>query len=260
MNEAHILPAEDSVVLERLHTSPSSSKKAKIVVPVLSRISNFDDLDPLRHESNLDLIFARPTDEWPDDTTLVILTGSKSTISDLAEFRACGGAERLSAHIKRGGHVLGICGGYQMLGNQISDPHCIEGGIEGNEHEVAGLGHLDITTKLGIEKRVCRTQALSSQFSTSLETYEIHMGETIGEATKSPMFELPHHDGAISPDSRIQGCYLHGLFANDDWRRHYLGSLGITSDNHSFEGILDRALDDIASQLDAIFGTSLFDI
>lgn len=263
LSDAFLLPAEDSVILDRLslrsdgRSRSNSQDKFKIVVPVLSRISNFDDLDPLLHDSSLDVHFASPHEEWDSDTSLVILTGSKSTIADLAEFQNSGGASRLSAHIDRGGYVLGICGGYQMLGKVISDPH----GIEGIAGDVAGLGYLDITTHLGGEKNVGLTSAVDTTFNLPLSGYEIHMGETTGPDTSRPMLRFPTRpDGAISVDGRICGCYLHGLFSNDNWRCAYLASLGISSQNQSFTEVVDNALDTIASELSDIFPPSFFDI
>ncbi len=128
------LPAEDSVVLEKL--ARGEGRALKIAVPVLSRIANFDDLDPLAAEPEVDLVFVRPGSPIPADAGLVVIPGSKSTIGDLKDFRAEGWDQDLKRHVRRGGRVIGICGGYQMLGARVTDPL----GIEGSDREVAGLG------------------------------------------------------------------------------------------------------------------------
>ncbi len=126
------LPAEDSVVLERL--TRGSAGALKVAVPVLPRIANFDDLDPLSAEPDVDLVFVRPGEALPSDAALIVLPGSKSTIGDLHDFKRQGWDRDLSAHVRRGGRVIGICGGYQMLGRKVCDPH----GSEGLETETAG--------------------------------------------------------------------------------------------------------------------------
>src|SRR5262245_36487532 len=122
---ARRLPAEDAVVLERAGDSRDGA--VVIAVPMLSRIANFDDFDPLRHEPGVRLVMVPPGSPLPPDAALVILPGTKATIADLAFLRAQGWDIDLAAHVRRGGHVLGVCGGYQMLGERISDPEGIEG-------------------------------------------------------------------------------------------------------------------------------------
>jgi adenosylcobyric acid synthase len=134
-------------------------------VPVLSRIANFDDFDPLSAEPEVDLVFVRPGERLPADAGLVILPGSKSTISDLADFRRQGWDEDLQAHHRRGGRIIGICGGYQMLGRTVSDPLGIEGGATVAE----GLGLLDIETEMAPEKTVRNITARSAEWDLPLK-------------------------------------------------------------------------------------------
>src|SRR5690606_22343524 len=146
LHAAALLPSEDSVVLERL--ASGRPRALKVAVPMLSRIANFDDLDPLKAEPQVEVVFVAPGRPLPEDAALVVVPGSKSTISDLLDFRSNGWDRDLAAHRRRGGHVVGICGGYQMLGHVVRDPHGIEGGLS----EAEGLGLLDIETVIEHEK------------------------------------------------------------------------------------------------------------
>jgi adenosylcobyric acid synthase len=172
LKDAARLPAEDSVVLERL--VKGEGRALKIAVPVLDRIANFDDLDPLMAEPQVDVVMVRSGERLPADAGLVIIPGSKSTIGDLLRFRENGWDKDLDLHRRRGGHIIGICGGFQMLGRTVRDP----GGIEGSVTETAGLGHLDIDTVMEPEKTVRNVAAQSLQFDLPLEGYEIHLGRT----------------------------------------------------------------------------------
>jgi adenosylcobyric acid synthase len=142
--QAHLLPAEDALDLGAV----SSGGRVKVAALALSRIANFDDLDPLAQEPDIDLVMVRAGQAIPGDTKLVILPGSKSTRGDLAFLRAQGWDVDLAAHVRRGGHVLGICGGYQMLGNVVSDPE----GLEGPAGEMPGLGLLEVATTMQGDK------------------------------------------------------------------------------------------------------------
>jgi adenosylcobyric acid synthase len=139
------LPAED--VMD-IGTRPGGG--IKIVVPRLARIANFDDLDPLVAEPNVTVVIVEPGRPLPGDAALVILPGSKSTISDLENFRTNGWDIDLQGHHRRGGHILGICGGYQMLGRKIHDPD----GIEGLPRTVSGLGYLNVETVISPKKKL----------------------------------------------------------------------------------------------------------
>lgn len=248
------LPAEDSVVLERLASSPSGV--LKVAVPMLPRIANFDDLDPLKAEPSVEVVFVPPGQRLPEDAGLVVLPGSKSTIADLIFFRQNGWDSDIVAHVRRGGHVIGICGGFQMLGRVVRDPH----GIEGNVTEAEGLGLLDVETVMEPEKTVRNTAARSVPFDLPLEGYEIHLGRTTGRDCERPFAEIDHvPDGAMSPDGKVIGTYLHGFLAADAFRARFLESLGVRSGQVDYRGSVESALDEIADELerhldcDAIF-------
>ncbi|RWO34912.1 MAG: cobyric acid synthase [Mesorhizobium sp.] len=249
------LPSEDSVVLERL---ASGEKRAlKVAVPMLSRIANFDDLDPLKAEPQVEVVFVPPGQHLPDDAGLVIIPGSKSTIGDLLRFRENGWDRDLVAHRKRGGHVVGICGGFQMLGRVVRDPD----GIEGSATETEGLGLLDVETVMQPEKTVRNVSARSVQFDLPLEGYEIHLGRTTGPDTLRPSAVINGaDDGAVSADGKVSGTYLHGLFSADAFRAKFLENLGVKGGGIDYRAEVERALDEVAAELEthldcaAIFG------
>lgn len=243
------LPAEDSVALERLVQGPA--RALKIVVPVLSRIANFDDFDPFKAEAEVELVFVRPGEQLPDDAGLVIIPGSKSTISDLADFRRQGWDADLKAHHRRGGRIIGICGGYQMLGQSVRDPQSLEGG----ETLAEGLGFLDIETEMAPEKTVRNIDARSAVYDVTLSGYEIHLGVSQGADCARPMTVIDGRpDGAVSPDGRVSGTYLHGLFDSDAYRARLLSEFGIRGGETNFRMDVDRALDEIADDLDRLVG------
>lgn len=238
------LPAEDSVVLER--RLAGRGRALKIAVPVLPRIANFDDLDPLAQEPEVDLVFVRPGERLPADAGLIILPGSKSTIADLKDFRMQGWDQDLARHHRRGGQVIGICGGYQMLGQRVTDPL----GIEGSEREIAGLGLLDIETEMAPEKTVRNSSAHSTVHDVALSGYEIHLGKTTGaDCARAPVLIDGRPDGAMSADGRVFGTYLHGLFSSDAFRRALLADFGISGGVEDYRASVDAALDDVASEL-----------
>ncbi|MER8480766.1 cobyric acid synthase [Mesorhizobium sp. M1163] len=249
------LPSEDSVVLDRL---ASGEKRAlKIAVPMLSRIANFDDLDPLKAEPQVEVVFVPPGQRWPQDAGLVVIPGSKSTIGDLVKFRENGWDRDLAAHRKRGGHIVGICGGFQMLGHSVRDPD----GIEGSVTETQGLGLLNVETVMEPEKTVRNVSARSVPFDLPLEGYEIHLGRTTGPDTLRPSAVINGiDDGAISADGKVSGTYMHGLFSADAFRAKFLESLGVKGGGIDYRAEVERALDEIAAELethldcDAIFG------
>ncbi len=243
------LPAEDSVALERL--VQGSARALKIAVPVLSRIANFDDFDPFKAEPEVELVFVRPGQRLPDDAGLVIVPGSKSTISDLADFRRQGWDADLKAHHRRGGRIIGICGGYQMLGQSVRDPQ----GLEGGEKLAEGLGLLDIETEMAPEKTVRNTDARSAVYDVALSGYEIHLGVSQGADCMRPMTVIDGRpDGAVSSDGKVSGTYLHGLFDSDPYRAKLLAEFGIRGGETNFRMDVDRALDDIADDLDRLVG------
>ncbi|MGO8187129.1 cobyric acid synthase [Rhizobium leguminosarum] len=239
------LPAEDSAVLERLARGGAGA--LKIAVPVLPRIANFDDLDPLRAEPDVELVFVRSGERIPADASLVVLPGSKSTISDLADFKAQGWDRDLQAHVRRGGRVIGICGGYQMLGRMVHDPL----GIEGGTLETPGLGLLDIETEMAPEKTVRNSQARSTEYDAPLAGYQIHLGITRGPDCDRPSAIIDGApDGALSANGRIMGTYLHGLFGSDAYRARLLQSFGLSGEQRNYRESVEQALDEIAGELE----------
>ena len=253
--EASLLPAEDSMALSRIAgeggrgQSPRAGERSrvKIAVPLLPRIANFDDLDPLRAESGVELILVRPGQPLPRDAALVILPGSKATLADLAFLRHQGWDIDLLAHHRHGGHILGICGGYQMLGRRIADPD----GIEGPPGEAQGLGLLEIDTVLGGDKRLAEATGRDVATGMPVRGYEMHLGVTSGPGLGRPMLDLDGHpDGAVSADGRVMGCYLHGLFAADSFRRTFLTRLGATAGAFAYEPMIENVLDGLADHLE----------
>ncbi|MEM7642489.1 MAG: cobyric acid synthase [Pseudomonadota bacterium] len=243
---ARKLPAED--ILD-IRSTPRGGA-FRIAVPRLTRIANFDDLDPLSTDPALSVDIVEsgrplPVCDW------VLIPGSKTTIADLAAFRAEGWDIDLAAHVRRGGHVLGICGGYQMLGKTLADPD----GLEGAPATVDGLGLLDVHTVMTPRKHLARVTAEDIASGLPVRGYEIHLGETTGPDTARGWLR---RDGAVvgaaSPDGRVRGCYLHGLFAEDAFRAAYLKRLGadITVADHAaqVEATLDALADHLAQALD----------
>jgi adenosylcobyric acid synthase len=238
------LPAEDAVDLDRVHASTASRV---IAVPVLARIANFDDLDPLGMEPGVKLVFVRPGEAIPGNADVVILPGSKSTIGDLAFLRAQGWDIDIAAHVRRGGHVLGLCGGYQMLGQTIADPD----GIEGPSGTVDGLGLLDISTVMSADKSMRLVQGIHSATGTPIEGYEIHLGRSEGRDCIRPVVTIEGRpDGASTADGRVQGTYVHGLFTGDAFRKAWLANLGIAS-TLAYESQIESALEALADHLEA---------
>jgi len=252
--DAWRLPAEDV-----LDISGGGSGAFKIAVPKLSRIANFDDLDPLSSEPGVTVEIIPPGRPLPGDADLVLIPGSKSTIGDLADFRAQGWDVDLQAHVRRKGHVLGICGGYQMLGQRIIDAD----GIEGPPGEVQGLGLLDVVTHMVPEKRLALSNAVHVASGAPVSGYEIHIGRTEGPDCERSWLKLDGRpEGAEDPTGRIKGCYLHGLFAGDGFRAAYLSELGAASTLSNFEDSVDDTLDKLAAHmeqhldLNALLGTA----
>jgi len=244
LGEARNLPAEDAVALEENIASPSED--CKIAVLRLPRIANFDDLDPLRMEPGVTLRFVQPGEAIPGNARLVIIPGSKSTMDDLVALRQEGWSIDLVAHIRRGGHVLGLCGGYQMLGRLIHDPE----GLEGWRGTVPGLCHLDVESTLLPDKTLTRVAATHLPTGQALTGYEIHLGHTVGPDCSRPFAMIGDSpDGAVSEDGRIMGTYIHGCFSSDDFRAAFLASLGASSDLH-YEQRIEQSLETLASHLE----------
>ena len=239
---AHLLPAEDAVALEA--PQRDGSGPIRIAVPQLPRIANFDDFDPLGAEPDVALTFVAAGRPLPADADLIILPGSKSTIADMAFVRTQGWDIDLKAHWRRGGRVLGLCGGYQMLGRTIADPD----GLEGAERHIAGLALLDVETILAPRKVLRRTSGTHLESGHPVAGYEIHMGRTTGPDTVHKLLSM---GGAVSADGRVAGCYLHGLFAADGFRHAYLSGLARRPlSGIAYDALVDEVLDELGAHLE----------
>jgi adenosylcobyric acid synthase len=189
----------------------------------------------------------KPGEAIPGDARLVILPGSKSTIGDLRAIRREGWDVDLAAHVRRGGFVLGLCGGYQMLGRAVHDPR----GLEGPPEAIDGLGHLDVETTLGGDKTLARVSAIHATSGAAIEAYEIHLGQTKGKDTARPFAHIGGTpDGAISANGCVMGTYLHGCFTADGFRRAFLAMIGADAGELAFESEIERTLDALADHLE----------
>ena len=243
LEETRLLPSEDvlGLVGERKRDA-----RFVVAVPALPRIANFDDLDPLRLEPGVAVVIVQPGEAIPADANLVLIPGSKATIADLAFLRAQGWDIDILAHRRRGGRVLGLCGGYQMLGRTIADPE----GVEGPAGVVAGLGLLAVDTVLTGDKATATVAGTHRPTGEPIAGYEIHLGRTAGADCARPVLDLDGHaDGAMSPDGLVAGTYVHGLFAADGFRRAFLGDAA-SGPFVSYEATVEAALDTLADHLE----------
>ena len=243
--EAYRLPAEDAFGLGDAKARQDGA--VTIAVPTLGRIANFDEFDPLRIEPQARLVFVRPGEPLPV-ADLVILPGSKATIADLIFFREQGWHIDLLAHVRRGGRVLGVCGGYQMLGRRVADP----AGIEGPPGAIEGLGLLDVETELIGDKTLREVEGECIATAEPFRGYEMHVGRTAGPDCARPLRRLADGrlDGAMSPDGLVAGAYVHGLFADDRQRAAWLGPLGARSEI-VYEATVEQTLDAFAAHCEA---------
>ena len=240
---AHKLPAEDALDI----ASGPATEGTVIACLTLSRIANFDDLDPLAAEPGVRMVMVKPGQPIPAEARLVIIPGSKSTRGDLAFLRDQGWDVDLMAHVRRGGHVLGICGGYQMLGRTVADPD----GIEGPAGTTPGLGLLDVETVMTPDKRLTRTKATHAASGLAVEGYEIHIGRTEGADRARPFALIDGQpEGAISANGRVTGSYLHGLFGADDFRAAFLNGLGVTASGQSHAAGVEDTLEALADHVE----------
>lgn len=244
---ARALPAEDAVQLE--HQSSRPEAKVKIAAPMLSRLANFDDVDPLRAESSVDFRFIPPGAPLPRDADVILLLGTKSTRGDLDFLRAQGWDVDILAHVRAGGRVLGVCGGYQMLGAAIHDPD----GVDGEPGSSRGLGLLNVNTIMQPEKQVRPVNGECARTREPVSGYEIHAGSTEGADCARPMLLLNGApDGAISTNGLVEGCYLHGLFNSDAFRTAWLESVRPEARAAiRFDAHVEHALDNLANGLEA---------
>jgi adenosylcobyric acid synthase len=259
--QAQRLPAEDSVALDHLPGPAAHHGRIKIAVPRLPRIANFDDLDPLVAEPDVAIDMVEPGRPLPADADLILLPGSKATRADLAALIEAGWDIDLKAHVRRGKPVLGICGGFQMLGRRVADPR----GIEGPPGESPGLGLLAVDTELDDTKTLRAVSGRACDGGAAIQGYEMHVGRTDGQDCARPLLELAdtggawpngmRPDGARSADGLVAGCYVHGLFAGDAFRAAFLDRLrqgrpaGEAFDAR-LEATLDALADHVAGALD----------
>jgi len=242
-SQAWKLPAEDALDI----ATPLRPGKPHIVCLGLSRIANFDDLDPLSNDPNLQVSVLRAGQPIPADATLVIIPGTKSTRGDLEFLKSQGWDIDLRAHHRRGGHILGICGGYQILGKTISDPE----GIEGPAGTSEGLGFLDVETRMSQDKSLTRVNASYGVRALTIEGYEIHIGETHGPDCARPFAYIKDRpEGAQSLTGQVKGTYLHGLFSNDLFRKAFLTGIGIDSGIGNYESDVEQTLDALAAHIE----------
>ncbi|MGI8853494.1 MAG: cobyric acid synthase [Methyloceanibacter sp.] len=245
--DARLLPAEDAVALDGARPAKPDAR-VKIAVPILPHIANFDDLDPLDAEPSVDLVRVHPGTALAGDADLIILPGSKATIADLAALREAGFDIDIAAHLRRGGAVLGLCGGYQMLGRALHDPD----GIEGPAGSVPGLGLLDVETTLSGEKRLEPVTGTSFD-GAPLTGYEMHIGVTAGPDGARPFARFANGvaDGAMTASGRVLGTYIHGLFADDRQRSAWLKRLAAGESEITYEALVEQTLDRLAAHLEA---------
>ena len=249
------LDAEDAV-----QPVQASRGAFRVAVPSLPRMSNHTDFDALRAHPDVDLHFVRQGEPIPD-ADLIILPGSKNTRGDLEWLHAQGWPARIARHLRYGGKVIGVCGGFQMLGRSVTDPL----GIEGKAGESAALGLLDMTTEMTSDKRLVQVQGScafdadhSGASAAIVKGYEIHMGTSTGSALNNPAFIIDGRpEGAVSADGQILGTYLHGLFDTPQASDALLRWAGLHSD-HTVdtsalrEASLDRIADATQPLMDAL--------
>ena len=241
--DAWRLPAEDALDV----VAPRRERGLHVVCLRLSRIANFDDLDPLAQEPGVRLTMLGPGRALPGDADVVIVPGSKSTRGDLAYLRAQGWDMDLAAHVRRGGHVLGICGGFQMLGRSVGDPE----GFEGAPGTDPGLGLLDVETVMSGDKRLTHVAAVHAATGQAFRGYEIHLGRSAGADLARPFARVAGQpEGAVSADGRVAGSYLHGMFRDDGFRAAWLAGFGIASQG-GYDAGVERVLDALADHLEA---------
>ncbi|WP_117234810.1 cobyric acid synthase [Vibrio maerlii] len=246
-----MLEAEDAINSSQLISSmeDKNEQQLKVVVPVLTRISNHTDFDPLRMHPNVDLVFVGKDQALPP-ADLIILPGSKSVRSDLAYLREQGWDKQIERHIRFGGKVMGICGGYQMLGELITDPL----GIEGEAGESQGLGYLPLTTELKSNKQLKQSKGtlqLPNQNEVEVFGYEIHAGVTMGVQSNAPVQLDSGADGSMGIDNQVFGTYLHGIFESPDACSSILRWAGLQdAQGVDFDAIREQGINRVADAIE----------
>ncbi|HEX9701800.1 MAG TPA: cobyric acid synthase [Rhodospirillales bacterium] len=249
--DAARLPQEDALSLDNRAVRPAARNGVlKIAVPRLARIANFDDLDPLAAETGVAVEVVEPGRALPGDADAVVIPGSKATLADLRALRAEGWDVDIAAHRRRGGVVVGLCGGFQMLGRRVADPK----GIEGRPGESPGLGLLDVETVIDGDKTLTETAGADAVSGETVKGYEMHSGRTTGADLARPWLRLAggRAEGARSADGRVMGTYVHGIFAADGFRHAFLAGLRPGAfEGTAYERDVEETLDALAAHLEA---------
>ncbi|MGM0825752.1 MAG: cobyric acid synthase [Pseudomonadota bacterium] len=240
-----LLDAEDSIGLTH---AEKAGQTLQVIVPALPRISNHTDFDPLRLHPQVSLTFVGADQPIPA-ADVIILPGSKSTATDLAWLKRQGWDTAIKRHLRYGGKVLGICGGFQMLGEWVDDPE----GLEGPPGKIAGLGLLSLATRMVAGKQLRNVSGVLFGEEATVTGYEIHNGVSSEDALSSPLFDLgTHQDGAVSGDGQVMGTYLHGLFDHPEACQALLGRLGLETAQHvDYRAHRERELERLADTLEA---------
>lgn len=247
--DARVLPKEDAMALDN-RDADNGAGEIVVAVPRLPRIANFDDLDPLAAEPDVRVEIVEMGDALPGNADVVLLAGSKATLADLKALREAGWDIDIAAHHRRGGLVVGLCGGYQMLGRSLSDPD----GIEGAPETLEGLGLLEVETVIGGDKSLVEAVGTEALTGAAVRGYEMHMGRTTGADTQRPWLTLSdgREDGAVSANGRVMAGYLHGIFQSDDFRHAFLARLrGGHASDIDYAARVDAVLDGLAAHLEA---------
>ncbi len=246
--DASLLPKEDAMALDG-QENPGDLSDILIAVPRLSRIANFDDLDPLSAEPDVTVRIIEAGEVLPVEADVILIPGSKATLADLRFLRNQGWDIDIAAHVRRGRLVVGLCGGYQMLGHRLCDPD----GIEGAAGEMEGLGLLDVKTVLSDDKALVTVSGVDIGSGAKVHGYEMHLGLSEGPARANPWIKLDdgRTEGALSPDGRIMGSYLHGIFAADGFRHAFLKSLRSGRPQmNAYDMRVEETLDALADHLE----------
>ena len=246
---ARRLPKEDALSLDSGREDSDKGAAIKIAVPRLSRIANFDDLDPLAAEPGVTVEVIEPGEPIPGDADVVVIPGSKSTLADLGCIRDQGWDVDIAAHRRRGGLVVGLCGGFQILGQRIADPD----GVEGRPGEAEGLGLLEVETVIAGDKALSERSGVEVETGEPVTGYEMHIGDTSGPGLDRPWLTLEdgRGEGARSTDGRVMGTYLHGIFAADGFRHSFLGRIRQGEfEGIAYEAMIEETLDALAAHLE----------
>lgn len=246
-SELKKLPAEDAADLKGDY-SALNKDKLHITVLLLPTIANFDDFDPLKYEPNVQLEFISLGQPIPAFSRLVIIPGSKNTIADLQALYQTGWDIDIQAHLRRGGYVLGICGGYQMLGRWITDPQ----GMETSITQIRGLGLLNSNTVLSSKKMLRKVKGYLALERVACNGYEMHLGMTMHDRNYRPFIYLDdsYQEGAISSDGQVMGTYVHGIFHNDEARQYLLQYFGSLGNNLKYGEEVDSVLNNWAKHIE----------